>query len=117
MTEEKVTWATKMLDPEWISKYVASIRALNESAKDLSADGFKQLLELESQRISKESEARIKEIDEAHQVKMEELRVDHELRMTRIQANQKQWWRPDGFVLVALAGLALMGFIVWLAAK
>jgi hypothetical protein len=95
------TWST-LLDPEHIKRYAEALEKLNESLAKYGPDGYKTLMDLESMRITQESEARIAEIIARRDARLMELQTEDELRQKRF-ADRRWWVRVDPILPVCIA--------------
>lgn len=113
MTTETPGFAERMsrvLDPQWLKDYASAVDALAKSSAEFGTDGFKQLMELEKQRISLQADARVAEIRLQSKLELERIRVDNDLWLERFRKSHR-WFGLDNsnafFLLAIFAAIAV----------
>lgn len=99
MSDSTYTWS-KLLDPDQVKRYADALAALNEQATKFGPEGFKNLMELEKQRITLEGENKIREIRATAAARVVEMKKQDELRQRR-HVEQKWWQRIDPLVIIS----------------
>lgn len=95
---------SKMLDPQWLQNYGDALKAISSASSELGVEGFKQLMELEKQRISMEADARIAEIKLTNKLELEKLRLDNDLRWERY-CKTHRWFGLESSNLILLVAI------------
>lgn len=104
---------SKLLDPQWLREYGAALKEIGAASTELGAEGFKQLMELEKQRIDLQSKARLAEIDAETKARIEQLRVENNLWWKRRYQTHRWLGLESSNALFLLAIFTAIAVALW----